>query len=50
MDPKNYGVPETSQDGLRAFVKFTGQQILIINNDAFDWTNGAVGHARGPWC
>jgi long-subunit acyl-CoA synthetase (AMP-forming) len=38
-DATNYGIPEISHDGLRAFVKFTGQQILIVNNDAFDWIN-----------
>jgi hypothetical protein len=35
----NYRIAEISHNGLRAFVKFTGQQIIIINNDAFDWTN-----------
>jgi hypothetical protein len=37
-----YKITEVRHDGLRAFVKYTGQQILIINNDAFDWINVQV--------
>jgi hypothetical protein len=39
MASKNYRITQISPDGLRAFVKFTGAQIIIINNDDFDWTN-----------
>jgi hypothetical protein len=28
-----------SHDVIKAHVKFTGRQFLIINNDKFDWTN-----------
>ena len=39
MAAKHYRITQISPDGLRAFVKFTGEQIIIINNDDFDWTN-----------
>lgn len=37
--PKSHNTIQTTQSGLKAFVKFTGQQLIIINNDAFDWMN-----------
>jgi hypothetical protein len=36
---KNYRITQISPDELRTFVQFTGEQILIINNNDFDWTN-----------
>jgi hypothetical protein len=45
---RNSRITEMAHSGLRVFVKFTGHQIIIINNNAFDWTNVQVAVHTGP--
>jgi hypothetical protein len=36
---QSYKLASTSGTGLKTYVEFTGNQFLVINHSAFDWTN-----------
>src|SRR6266536_3878469 len=39
MISQSYKLVNISSIGLKTYVNFTGNQFLIINHNAFDWTN-----------